>query len=570
MKLRFFLVQAFFGFFILALIGRLFYWQIVKSESLSTQGRSQHQSGQTIAAPRGNILASDGSFLAATSRAWLLFVQKPELTESSRSVANKLAPFLVENPEDKGELLAEASRIEEIIERKDLVWVPIKRKVVPDIKNNIEALGIRGVGFDPEEARYYPEGSASAHLLGFVGKDESGEDRGYFGLEGYYDLSLSGKPGFIQGESDTRGIPIISGGSKEISAVSGVDLLTHIDKRIQLLVEEKLKVGMERYGAVEGSVIVMNPATGAILAMASYPSYDPGKYSDFSNQYFKNPVISNAFEPGSIFKPLVMAAGLDAGVIKPDTKCDVCDGPVKVDKYEIETWNKEYNPDSTMTDVIVHSDNVGMTFIGNKLGADKLYDYLEKYGLGKTTGIDLQGEASPALRKKGEWNIVDLATATFGQGVAVTPIQMIKAFSAIANKGRTVTPQIVREIAKEGWGDQVKPQISGQVISEKAALETTAMMVAAVRDGESKWTQARGFSVAGKTGTAQIPVAGHYDAEKTVASFVGFAPANNPKFIMLISLREPQSSQWASETAAPLWFNIAKELFPYLGIQPEN
>ncbi len=263
-----------------------------------------------------------------------------------------------------------------------------------------------------------------------------------------------------------------------------------------------------------------------------------------------------------------MASALDAGVIEPDTKCDICGGPVRIDKYTIETWNNEYRPDSIMTDVIVNSDNVGMVYVGQKLGREHMYDYLNSFGIGNSTGIDLQGEMSPSLRKKDEWGQIDLATASFGQGIAVTPIQMIRAVCAIANKGILLTPQVVDKIVGEGWEEDVKPVIGKRVISEKVASQITAMMVEAAQKGESKWTNTKGFRVAGKTGTAQIPIAGHYDEDKTIASFIGFAPFDNPKFVMLITLHEPKSSQWASETAAPLWYSIAKNLFVHYGIQP--
>ncbi|MEK7112039.1 MAG: penicillin-binding protein 2, partial [Patescibacteria group bacterium] len=412
--------------------------------------------------------------------------------------------------------------------------------------------------------------SSAAHLLGFVGKDEEGGDLGYFGLEGYYNLALSGKPGFESLEKDAQGTPILLGDTSEILAINGVDLLTNIDKAVQRSLEKRLLEGMERYGASGGTAIVMNPTNGAILGMSSFPSYDPKNYFKFGDSFFKNPAVSDTFEPGSVFKVLIMAAALDAGAVEPDTVCEICAGPLKVDKYFIETWNKEYRPDSTMLDVIVHSDNVGMAFVGQKIGADTLYDYLDKFGIGSATGIDLQGESSPLLRERGTWNIVDLATASFGQGVAVTPIQMIKAVGIIANGGKVVKPQVVDKLLGEGWEEDIKPEIGERVISQETVAEITAMMVEAARNGEAKWTHLRGFSVAGKTGTAQIPIAGHYDDEKTIASFIGFAPAVNPKFIMLVTLKEPQTSPWASETAAPLWYSIARDLFPYFGIQPEN
>jgi len=419
---------------------------------------------------------------------------------------------------------------------------------------------ISGLGFEDEENRFYPEGSASAQLLGFVGKNDLGVNTGYFGLEGYYDISLSGKEGYQERKRDLKGAPLLSEGIQEVNSVAGTDLYTHIDKRIQIMIEEKLEKSREIYGAKEGQVIVMDPKTGGILAMASYPSYDPSKYYDYDGKLYRNPAISDTFEPGSVFKVIVMAAGIDAGVVEPDTKCDICDKPLKVDKYFIETWDKKYHPDTSMTEVIVHSDNVGMSFVAQRLGVEKMYEYLEKFGIGKLTGIDLQGESSVSLRKKGTWNIVDLVTASFGQGVATTPIQIVRAVGAIANNGYLVTPKVVKN-------DKVEKV---QVISKETSEKMTQIMVESSKSGESKWTNLKGFSIAGKTGTAQIPIAGHYDADKTIASFVGFAPANDPKFVMIVTLKEPQSSPWASETAAPLWYSISKELFQIFGIQPEN
>lgn len=555
---------------LIALVVRLGYWQVVRGKDLSESARNQHKSSSVLTAPRGNILSSDGSFWALRGESWQVFANPKEIEGSPKSIADRLAPFLVEDPEDNSLLLEEIDEITNNLEKKDLYWIALGREVDSDTKRNIEALKIKGIGFDPHEARFYPEASVAAQLLGFVGKDNEGGDVGYFGIEGYYNLALSGKSGFRGQEVDAAGTPILLGKGRDVSAISGVDLKTSIDKRIQLSVSEKLKEGIERYGAKSGTVIVMDPSTGKIMAMESSPSYDPKEYWKYGDSFFKNPAVSDAFEPGSIFKVLVMAAGLDAGVIEPDTKCDICAGPLKVDKYTIETWNREYREDSTMLDVIVHSDNVGMAFIGQKLGADTLYDYLDKFGMGKLTGVDLQGEAAPALRKKGTWNIVDLATTTFGQGIAVTPIQMIRAVSAIANDGVLMSPKVVERIEGEDWKEDVKSPPGSRVISSDAADEITAMMVEAAAHGESKWTDLKGFKVAGKTGTAQIPIAGHYDAEKTNASFVGFAPYDKPKFVMLVMLSEPQTSQWASETAAPLWYSIAKDLFPYLGIQPEN
>ena len=338
------------------------------------------------------------------------------------------------------------------------------------------------------------------------------------------------------------------------------------------IVEDKLKQGIEKYGAKNGVAILMEPKTGKVRAMAAYPSYDPATYSQFEQEFFKNPAISDSFEPGSIFKPLVMAAALDSKAIEVDTVCDICGGPVKVDKYTIETWNKKYKPDSSMTEIIVHSDNVGMTFIGQKLGTEKLYDYLKKYGLGSLTGIDLQGEATPALREKNKWNIVDLATATFGQGIAVTPIQIIKAFSAIANNGKMVTPQIVEKIVKDGKEQNIKTDIQKEVISESVAAQTTAMMVEAVEKGEAKWTYVPGFKVAGKTGTAQIPDPkdGGYYADRYLHSFFGYFPAYDPEFLIFLYQVNPKGAQYASETLTDPFSDIVKFLINYYNVAPDR
>ena len=562
------IISIFFSLIFLILLGRLFYWQVIRAQDLADQAKVQYKVSEQITAPRGNILADDGTWLAARAEVWQVYAWLPDVHDASK-IADALAPFFVEGDEH-GTLLAEAGRIKELLGRTDVSWVPIKSRVENDAKKQIEKLGLSGIGFEPQETRVYPEASAAAHILGFVGKDEEGKNTGYFGLEGYYDLPLSGKPGFLERERDAIGSPIVSANSTDISATGGVDLLTHIDKAIQADLDKKLLEGIEKYGAVSGNVTVMDPFNGAILGSSAYPSYDPAKYYDFGNEFFKSSIVSDSFEPGSIFKVLVMAAGIDAGVVEPDTKCDICDGPLKIDKYDIKTWNNEYHPDSSMTDVIVDSDNVGMSFVAQKLGEQKLYEYLDNFGIGRRTGVDLQGEIDGSLRDWEDWTPVDLATVSFGQGVATTPIQMVDAVSVIANGGYQVTPQVVDKLVGPGWQDDIKPVLGKKVLSDDAVSKIKAMMVEATERGESKWTKVPGFKVAGKTGTAQIPIAGHYDAEKTNASFIGFAPVDKPKFVMLVTLSEPQTSPWAAETAAPLWYDIARDLFLHFGIQPDN
>ena len=245
-----------------------------------------------------------------------------------------------------------------------------------------------------------------------------------------------------------------------------------------------------------------------------------------------------------------MSAALNEKVVASDTKCDICAGPLVIGKYSIKTWDEKYYPNTTMTDTIIHSDNTGMVFAARKLGKEKFVEYLQKFGLGKKTDIQLQEEVSGSIKDAKNYGDIDLATNSFGQGIAVTPIQMIAAVNTIANGGFYIKPTIIE--------DQIGT--SKQVLSNESIIQIKDIMVQAVDKGEAKWAKPQGIAIAGKTGTAQIPIEGHYDAEKTIASFIGFFPADNPQYTMLVTLKEPKTSPWGSETAAPLWFAIAKQL----------
>jgi len=546
-----------------AIVGRLFYWQVVLNEKLTAAAEGQHWVSFEIPAARGEILANDGFPLATNEDAFLVFASRPDLNDNSAQIAEKLSPLL-----ESDYPASMAALIKERLGREDLVWVPLKHKVSPEVKKIIEDLQIKGIGFQEESRRSYPEGSMAAHLLGFVGADANGADKGYFGLEGYYDLELKGRAGLLRREKDASGKPILVGETKEEKQENGRDIVTTIDRAAQIIVEKNLEQGLKKYGAVSGSVVIMEPQTGEVLAMASLPAYDPGDYWRFANNLFSNPVVALSFEPGSIFKVLIMAAALNEEAVKPETKCDSCNGPRNIADYTIKTWNNQYPPQPSMIEVIQQSNNVGMVFAAEKLGIQKTVSYLEKFGFGQVTGIDLEEESSPGFRPENEWKEIDLATASFGQGVAVTPIQIVRAVTAIANQGKLMRPFVVKKVISNEGTDEIEPKVQAEVIKPSTARVMTEIMVNAVDKGEAKWAKPSGYRIAGKTGTAQIPVAGHYDKEKTIVSFVGFAPADKPKFVMLVTLREPSTSPWGSETAAPLWFDIAKELFLYYGIQP--
>lgn len=409
----------------------------------------------------------------------------------------------------------------------------------------------------------------AAQLLGFVGFDKFGRDVGYNGVEGFWDNRLRGKSGKIGQEQDPFGFPILVGHYKPTPPKAGNSLYLSLDRTIQFIVERRLEEAVVKYGAKDGTVIVAEPKTGNILAMATYPNFDPAQRSEFPENLYRNPAVADTFEPGSIFKLITMSAALDLSIVEPNTRCQ-CQGPQTIGEYQISTWNKKYHPNSTMTEIIQNSDNVGMTFVAQKLGVAKFFDYIARFGFGKLTGIDLQSEAAGAIREKDSWREIDLATASFGQGIAVTPIQMVQAVSAIANGGKLTKPRLVIEIDDGKHKETINEQDQKQVISPKTASQITEMMVNAVEKGEARYFAPKGYRIAGKTGTAQIPVAGHYDPTKTIASFIGFAPADNPRFVMLVRFSQPSSSPFGSETAAPTFFVIANEIFAYLGIPPAN
>ena len=553
-----YMIMGFFVFGFVMVVMRLFYWQIIKSDELSQKAAAQHFIEFDLPATRGEILDGKESAFVLNQPAYLIYAE-PRVIKNIPQFVGKVAPLLGLDPVQLTADLSSPNR----------VWVPLAHQVEMKKTAELKALGELGLGFEKEPKRFYPEASSAAHLLGFVGSDVNGQDHGYFGLEGFYDRQLSGVSGSIRLEKDAHGAPILIGEDERIPPQDGRTLILSVEKPVQQIVERKLAEGIRKYGAKAGTVVVMEPSTGSILASASYPSYDQRAYEQYDKVLYTNPAVASTYEPGSTFKTLIMAAALNEKLITPQTIMDET-GPVVVGPNSIRTWNNEYHGKITMTQVLEYSSNVGMVDIARRLGKDKMLSYIRKFGFGKPTNIDLEEEASPELRPDNQWQEIDELTASFGQGIAVTPIQMVRAVAALANGGKLMEPHMVQRI-KDAKGKiiNIKPKMVTQVISPSAASIITEMMIQAVDNGEAKWAKPKGYRIAGKTGTAQIPIAGHYDATKTIASFVGFAPADQPAFVMLVTLTEPTSSPWGSETAAPLFFAIARELFTYWGISPQ-
>lgn len=545
-----------FLFFLLVyflIIIKLFYLQIFSPyQSLV----NNYLLSQKILPERGKIYDRENQPLVLNQTKYLLFLEPKKMVDKEKIIF-KLAKIL-----DKDEASIEAK-----IDEKKL-WIPLFHEIEEEKKKKIEKLNLAGLGFEKEMKRYYPEASLAAHILGFVGKNELGDDQGYFGIEGFYDQDLKGLPGVLDSERDLFGRPIFIGIQKIISPENGRDLVLTIDKNVQQIAKNHLEKGLEKYQAKQGCVIIAKPLTGEIISLVCLPDYDNEKYYQFFEEYFKNPAISNLYEPGSIFKPLIMAALINEKKIKPD---DIYQekGPVEIGGYQIKTWDDKYEGKISMTRILEKSSNVGMVYVGEKLGNDLLFSYLKKFGFGEKTGVDLQGENSGYLKEKNLWYPIDFATVTFGQGIAVTPIQMITAFSSIINGGNLMRPYVVKQIISEKKKVEIKPKIIRKTVSPLTSEIIKKMLVSTVENAEVKWNRPKNIKIGGKTGTAQVAIQGRYDPSMTNASFIGFFPVNKPQVIMLVILKEPKTSQWGSETAAPLFFEIAKELIVYYGITPD-
>ncbi len=556
-------LSLFFFFWLAAILGRLFYWQVLAKNHFYDALVDRKENKRVISAARGKIYSRDGFPLVSNKIIYSLFLWRPALRINLSELFKKVSPIIFypankENQEKK-ELL------KKVLHQPAQKWIALAQNLNYGQYQALHDLHLSGLQFQLRRQRFYPEGSMAAHLLGFVGRDELGQPRGYFGLEGFYQEQLAG----LMGVQQSGFWHFLNYDNKDVAPRQGRDLYLFLDRGVQFIADQALAAGVHRYGAKGGWVVILDSRSGAILALATWPKYDPSRYEQYSYQRFLDPVISASFEPGSIFKPLVMAAALNESVVKPESRCP-CQGPIRIGKYEIKTWNEVYHPNSTMTDIIKNSDNVGMVYVARQLGAKKLFAYLQRYHLTKKTGIDLQGEMLPLLKSPDHWYPIDLATISFGQGIAVTPIQFITAFNALADGGVVYQPRVVARIVAGHKVFFTRKHILGRPLKAQTCREIKEMLVTAVNEGEAKWTRLSGYKIAGKTGTAQIPLKGHYAKKKTIASFAGFAPADNPRFTMLVSLQEPISSPWGSETAAPLWFQIARQLFTYWGIQPQG
>jgi len=539
-----------FSIFFAIIIVKLFYLQV-----FSHQFSSNYLQNKKIEPERGKIYDRNLEPLALNQTTYLLYVEPQKIKDFTKTVKNINEVLKI----------GEATLSSQIDKSKE--WVAIRSGIDNSKRKELLNKNIEGIGFEPQLSRFYPEASLSSHLLGFVGKNKDSENVGYVGIEGYYDRDLYGLPGILKTERDLQNLPILIGTQDKTEPQHGRNLILTVDRSVQNIAKKFLTQGIEKYRAKEGCVIIADPYTMEITALTCIPDFDPVQYYHFSESFFKNSSITSVYEPGSTFKPLIMAAAINEKKLKPDDLFDE-KGAIELGGYRIQTWDNKYEGKITMTRILEKSSNVGMVYVGQKLGKDNIYRYIKNYGFGQPTGIDLQGEVGSYLKAPNNWYPIDYATATFGQGIAVTPLQMIRAFSSLVNGGELLEPHVVKKIVTDNQEKEVKKRVVRRVITPLTSQIIKKMLVSTVEHGEYRYAVPEGYKIGGKTGTAQVAIKGHYDASKTIASFIGFAPAEKPKFIAIVVLTEPKSSIYGSETAAPLFFDIAKELLVYYNIAP--
>ena len=422
---------------------------------------------------------------------------------------------------------------------------------------------LRGLAFKPHFQRSYPEDDLASNVLGFVARD----GRGYFGIEEKYNDLLAGNPVQVW-------VPRDPNKAIEIPRVpNGTNLVLTLNRDLQSKVESILDEALYTHGAENGTIVVMDPRNGEILAMATTPRLDLNNYSDYfllyddGSQY--NSAIGTSYEPGSIFKVLTLAAALDTGTVRPDTTF-VDTGSIQVGGITIQNWNRDSWGQQNMVGCLQHSLNVCLAWISTQMGPQSFYGYMERFGIGHPTGVDLAGETMGRLKIPGDsdWYSVDLGTNAFGQGVAVTPLQMLMAVSAIANEGRMVTPHVLYAMLRDGHQYNVPSQYAGSPISTETARTLNEMLAISLEE-ESSLALLPGYRLAGKTGTAQIPTEYGYDAFHTNASFIGWGPVDDPQFMVYIWLQRPSTSIWSSETAAPVFSQVAEQTVIMLNIPPD-
>ncbi len=562
---RLYLIFLFFILSLSFLLARLVYVQIFKSQYFKIFASEQHRIFTEIEPQRGSIFDRKLKRLAVNTISYSIFAtNKPrspvaqgrgKLTDREK-IIDEIAPLL---NLDKENLWAKLDT------DKNFVW--LKRKVSPEVSRKIKDLNISGIGQLREYKRFYPNGPLASHILGFTNIDNKGLE----GVELYCDSYLSGIKGWRLAERDAKRREVICWASKSILPTDGYNLVLTIDSVIQSIAERHLKHAARKYKATSATVIVMEPKSGEILALCNYPGYDVNNFGDYEAGVRRNLAITDIFEPGSSFKFVTAAAALEENQVKLDDKFFCEKGKYRIGRRILHDY-KPYG-ELTFAEVIEHSSNIGTVKVAQLLGKQTLFKYIEQFGFGSLTEIDLSGEVKGIVRPPNTWSEFSIVSIPIGQEIAVTPIQLICAISSVANDGILVKPKILKFIQHKN-GQIIKSfptQEVHRVISIETAQALKQILVGVVENGTGKRAKVPGYKAAGKTGTAQKakPEGGYYK-HKYVSSFVGFVPVDEPIISILVVLNEPRPAYFGSRVCAPVFRKIATETLRYLKMTNET
>ena len=547
---------ALFAIASLLLAGKLTYWQTAMRAELLGPALGQVRSDEVMPATRGVIRDRNGAILATTVGLRSLYAMPARIPDADKpAVAQKLAVLLGRDAK------AIRARLESGAD-----WTFIHRRLPEATAVAIQALGIPGLGFETEPKRMYPNDSVAAHLLGFVNDEGDGQ----YGVEGAYDTLLRGTPGRLVVERDARDRALPIGLRQAVPSRNGADLTLTIDLVIQAAAERELRLAMEKEKATGGTIVVLDPKDGAVLALASAPSFDPSAVAVTDLEALRDRAVSWSFEPGSTMKAITVAAALDQGLVTPTTAYNDVGFTVIGGRRLNNAVGRAWGP-TTVTQLLERSANAGAVFVGSKLGAERLHAALRTFGFGALTGVDLTGEQTGTVRPLAEWYPVDVGTAAFGQGLAATPLQLAAAYAAFANGGILYRPYVVASRRDADGEHRTAPVAVRRVISPETAATMRDMLTSTIDNGLAKNAQLSAFSVAGKTGTAQIPDAsGSYEGDEYISSFAGFAPAKDPSFVAVVVLERPQSRLLGTLTATTAFKGLALDALRTARVQPDR
>ena len=540
---------------LLAVALRAVHLQAFDGARLAQLGERQHLEERIVVPKRGNIVSRNGDSLAISVESLSVYV-RPRRLKSPEKAARALARALGMKRAEVRRKLASGQRF---------VW--LKRQVKPREAKRVRALKIEGVGLSHESKRYYPQGHLAGQALGLVGTDAQGLE----GVERSYDPHIRGKPRSSVAERDALGRRVLVTGLDDLKIRPGADVRLTLDTTLQHLAEKHLEATVKRFRAKGGTVVMADPFTGAVLALASYPYFNPNRFRDQDRDRWRIRAITDTYEPGSVFKAVLAAAALEEGAVGREDLIFCEFGRYRYGGRTIHDF-KEYGWLS-FAKVLQLSSNIGVTKVADKLGRERYHRYIQRFGFGAKTGVDLPGEVSGKVRPHRTWYDIDLAAVSFGQAVSVTPLQMVMAFSAIANGGLLMKPYVVDRVVDEDGRVllQHRPELVRRVVSRATARTVADILKGVVAQGGTGTRAAvAGFEAAGKTGTSQKAdtVKGGYSKTKRVASFVGFVPAAEPRFVLLTLVDEPTVNVYGGVVAAPLFRQIAGPALHALGVKP--